>query len=55
MATWPQEMSMEAFRKKWILEGEVFWQSVFEIHKDKMQIKSRKIAVESRKNIHCNI
>ena len=51
MATWPQEISMEAFRKKWILEGEVFWQSVFEIHKDKMQIKNRKIAVVNLEKI----
>ncbi|MEO1932325.1 MAG: TetR/AcrR family transcriptional regulator [Pseudohongiella sp.] len=42
---------MEAFRKKWILEGEVFWQSVFEIHKDKMQIKNRKIAVVNLEKI----
>jgi|TARA_B110001454_G_scaffold58381_1_gene57156 AcrR family transcriptional regulator len=51
MATWPQEISIEAFRKRWILEGEVFWQSVFEIHKDKMQIKNRKIAVVNLEKI----
>jgi len=44
MAKWPQEISIEAFRKTWTLEGEPFWQSVFQIHKDKMQIKNPKVA-----------
>ncbi len=51
MAKWPQEISIEAFRKTWTLEGEPFWQSVFQIHKDKMQIKNPKVAAVNLEKI----
>lgn len=51
MATWPYEISMEAFRNKWVLEGDAFWRSVFEMHKDKMQIKNPKVAVVNLEKI----
>lgn len=45
MARWPIEISFNSFRRTWILEGEQFWHSVFEMHKSKMQIKNPKIAI----------
>ncbi len=51
MKTWPLNTSMEAFRQAWILEGEQFWHSVFEMHKDKMQIKNPKVAIVNLEKI----
>ena len=45
MATWPCELSLESFREAWVLTGEPFWRNVFEMHKDKMQIKSPNVAI----------
>jgi AcrR family transcriptional regulator len=42
---------MDAFRQAWILEGEQFWHSVFEMHKDKMQIKNPKVAIVNLEKI----
>ncbi len=41
MAGGPEEISIDAFRQAWTLEGEDFWRSVFDMHKDKMQVKTR--------------
>lgn len=51
MSTWPLDTSMEAFQKAWILEGEQFWHSVFDMHKDKMQIKNPKVAIGNLEKI----
>jgi AcrR family transcriptional regulator len=51
MANWPHEISLDAFRRAWILEGEPFWNSVYEMHKDKMQIKNAKVAVVNLEKI----
>lgn len=51
MANWPYEISLEAFRNAWDLEGESFWNSVFEMHRDKMQIKNPKVAVVNLEKI----
>ena len=37
---WPDEISIEAFRRTWQLEGIPVWETVFEMHQDKMQIKN---------------
>jgi len=42
---WPQDTSMEAFRQVWELEGAGFWRTVFEMYRDKMQIKNPRIAL----------
>ena len=51
LAQWPVNTSIEAFRAKWILEGEPLWNSVFEMHKDKMQIKNAKVAIPNLEKI----
>lgn len=51
MSNWPLNTDMDAFRKAWILEGEQFWRSVFEMHKDKMQIKNPKVAIGNLEKI----
>jgi AcrR family transcriptional regulator len=51
MKNWPLNTSMDAFRQAWILEGEQFWHSVFEMHKDKMQIKNPKVAIVNLEKI----
>jgi AcrR family transcriptional regulator len=51
MAEWPHDTSIEAFRNKWVLEGEPLWRSVFEMHKDKMQIKNPKVAITNLEKI----
>ena len=51
MAQWPQDTSFDAFRSKWILEGEPLWNSVFEMHQEKMQIKNPKIAIPNLEKI----
>jgi len=37
---WPHDISMTAFRRAWALEGEPLWRRVFDMHRDKMQIKN---------------
>lgn len=51
MPSWPFEISIDAFRRAWTLEGEEFWRSVFEMHKDKMQIKNPKVAIVNLEKI----
>ena len=51
MAGWPVEISTESFNEAWILEGEDFWRSVFEMHKNKMEIKNPKIAIGNLEKI----
>ncbi|MEX0618929.1 MAG: TetR/AcrR family transcriptional regulator [Pseudohongiellaceae bacterium] len=52
MADWPYKISMESFRRAWpALEGELLWHSVFELHKDKMQIKNAHVAVANLEKI----
>lgn len=51
MAQWPIEISRQAFREAWILEGEDFWRSVFEMHREKMQIKKASIAINNLEKI----
>ncbi len=51
MAMWPQDTSLQAFRDRWILEGEPLWRSVFELHKDRMQIKNPKVAIPNLEKI----
>ena len=49
--SWPHDISIDAFRNRWILEGEPLWESVFEMHKDKMQIKNAKVAIPNLEKI----
>lgn len=42
---------MQAFREAWQLEGPPVWKTVFEMHREKMQIKNEKIAVANLENI----
>ena len=49
--SWPYDISLLAFRKKWVLEGEPLWSSVFDMHKEKMQIKNEKIAIPNLQKI----
>lgn len=51
MASWPHEISMDSFRKFWDLEGESFWHNVFDMHKEKMQIKNSNVAIKNLKKI----
>ena len=51
MADWPQDISFDAFRARWTLEGEPLWRSVFEMHKDKMQIKNANVAISNLEKI----
>lgn len=51
MAAWPYEISIESFRSSWALTGEPFWRSVFEMHKDKMQIKNANVAIVNLEKI----
>lgn len=37
---WPYNTSQEAFRRAWTLEGKALWQRVYEVHGDRMQIKT---------------
>ena len=48
---WPHDISINAFRKKWILEGEPLWSAVFEMHQEKMQIKNSKVAIPNLEKI----
>ena len=49
--SWPHDISIDSFRNRWILEGEPLWESVFEMHKDKMQIKNAKVAIPNLEKI----
>lgn len=51
MSNWPVDTDMEAFRRAWVLEGEQFWRCVFDMHKDKMQIKNPKVAIGNLEKI----
>ena len=51
MAAWPKDTSFRAFRERWSLEGEPLWRSVFEMHKDKMQIKNASVAIANLEKI----
>lgn len=51
MADWPEEISLEAFRRAWVLEGEEFWNKVFEMHRDKIQIKNPRVAIGNLEKI----
>ncbi|PCJ25892.1 MAG: hypothetical protein COA96_06495 [SAR86 cluster bacterium] len=51
MPVWPVEISMESFRRSHNLEGESFWHNVFDMHKDKMQIKNPNVAIKNLEKI----
>lgn len=51
MNQWPAEISIDAFRRTWVLEGESLWRRVFETHRDKMQIKNPRIALGNLEKI----
>lgn len=51
MDQWPHDISAEAFRRRWVLEGEALWRRVFDIHRDKMQIKNPHIAIGNLEKI----
>ena len=51
MAEWPKDTSFKAFRERWTLEGEPLWRAVFEMHKDKMQIKNANVAIANLEKI----
>ena len=51
MIKWPVNTDMEAFRQAWELEGEAFWRTVFDMHRDKMQIKNPKVAIGNLEKI----
>jgi len=48
---WPYEISKESFQRAWQLEGEPLWRSVFEMHREKMQIKNVNIAIVNLEKI----
>jgi len=49
--SWPNEISLSAFRQAWKLEGAPVWETVFEMHKGNMQIKNINVAVSNLENI----
>ncbi|MFK7863592.1 MAG: TetR/AcrR family transcriptional regulator [Pseudohongiellaceae bacterium] len=51
MSTWPYELSLDAFKKVYDLQGESFWLNVFNAHKEKMQIKNPAVAVVNLEKI----
>ncbi|MDG2420882.1 MAG: TetR/AcrR family transcriptional regulator [Gammaproteobacteria bacterium] len=51
MSEWPYDTSFEAFKAKWDLQGETLWRNVFEMHKDKMQIKNVNAAISNLEKI----
>lgn len=51
MNQWPQDISIDAFRNTWVLEGEPLWRRVFDTHRDKMQIKSPQVAIGNLEKI----
>ncbi len=55
MSNWPVDTDMEAFQRAWVLQGEQFWRSVFEMHRDKMQIKNPRVAIGNLENLHRHV
>jgi len=51
MTEWPHEISVDAFRRTWVLEGEPLWRRVFDTHREKMQIKNPHIALGNLERI----
>lgn len=51
MSEWPNEISMPAFQKAWQLEGKPVWETVFAMHREKMQIKNINVAIANLENI----
>jgi len=51
MTEWPHDMSFDAFRRTWVLEGEPLWRRVFDTHRAKMQIKNPHIALGNLEKI----
>ncbi|PCH59241.1 MAG: hypothetical protein COC19_07345 [SAR86 cluster bacterium] len=51
MSDWPHEINQDSFRREWNFERENFWHAVFEMHKDKMQIKNAKVAISNLEKI----
>lgn len=51
MDQWPHDISADAFRRTWVLDGEPLWRRVFDIHRDKMQIKNPHIALGNLEKI----
>lgn len=51
MSSWPNEISIDSFNDAWNLEGESFWRNVFEMHKQKMEIKNPSIAIGNLEKI----
>jgi AcrR family transcriptional regulator len=49
--TWPQDTSIDAFRRTWTLEGEPLWERVFAVHHERMQIKNGKTALRNLQKI----
>ena len=49
--SWPNEISMTAFRQAWELEGTPVWETVFEMHSENMQIKNINVAISNLENI----
>ncbi len=54
VSRWPNEISMNAFRETWQLEGTPVWETVFEMHKQKMQIKNVNVATSNLETIFKN-
>lgn len=48
---WPNEISMRAFKSAWTLEGTPVWETVFEMHRENMQIKNVNVAISNLENI----
>lgn len=51
MIKWPENTDMEAFQQAWELEGDPFWRTVFDKHREKMQIKNPKVAIGNLEKI----
>ena len=51
MSHWPYEITFDAFCQRYNLSGKAFWLSVFDTHKDKMQIKNPAVAVVNLEKI----
>ncbi len=48
---WPYDTSMEAFCRAWSLSGEPLWRRVYELHRDHMQIKNARAALQNLEKI----
>ncbi len=51
MMDWPHDTTLKSFRRAVVFEGEPFWRSVFEMHKDKVQIKNANVAINNLETI----